>query len=125
MNPNPHEVVPGTIAGVRNALAAAVKEPSVKRFVLTSSSAAALIPRPNEAVTVTADTWNESVITDAYRDPPYEPERAYPVYAASKTLAEKEAWKFVRTNKPGFTLNAGESLPFSALMAKKGKDDVE
>ncbi|TVY19806.1 Aldehyde reductase 2 [Lachnellula arida] len=51
------------------------------------------------------DTWNEDVIKDAYRDPPYEPERAYPVYAASKTLAEKEAWKFVEEEKPSFVLN--------------------
>ncbi|EOD43406.1 putative aldehyde reductase protein [Neofusicoccum parvum UCRNP2] len=105
MDPNPYNVVPGTLAGVRNALEAAAKEATVKRFVLTSSSASALIPRPNEEVTVTADTWNELAIKDAYREPPYEPERAYPVYAASKTLAEKEAWKFVQENKPGFILN--------------------
>ncbi|KAL1618927.1 hypothetical protein SLS56_010344 [Neofusicoccum ribis] len=105
MDPNPYNVVPGTLAGVRNALTAAAKEATVKRFVLTSSSASALIPRPNEEVTVTADTWNELAIEDAYREPPYEPERAYPVYAASKTLAEKEAWKFVQENKPGFILN--------------------
>ncbi|KAF2135660.1 uncharacterized protein K452DRAFT_354301 [Aplosporella prunicola CBS 121167] len=106
MNPNPHEVVPSTLRGVRNALKAAAAEPSVKRFVLTSSSGSALIPQPNEEVTVTVDTWNEAVVKDAYRDPPYEGNRAYPVYCASKTLAEKEAWKFVRENKPGFVLNA-------------------
>lgn len=106
MNPNPHEVVPGTIAGTINALAAAAKEPSVQRFVLTSSSASALIPKPNNPVTVTAETWNDEVVTFAYRDPPYEPERAYPVYAASKTLSEKEAWKFVQEKKPGFIFNA-------------------
>ncbi|EKG18975.1 NAD-dependent epimerase/dehydratase [Macrophomina phaseolina MS6] len=108
MNPNPHEVVPGTIAGTVNALVAAAKEPSVKRFVLTSSSASALIPKPNTPVVVTSETWNDEVVEFAYRDPPYEPERAYPVYAASKTLAEKEAWKFMREKKPNFTLNAGK-----------------
>ncbi|KAI2620440.1 aldehyde reductase [Hypoxylon sp. NC1633] len=105
MNPNPYEVVPGTLAGTVNALAAAAGEPSVKRFVLTSSSAAALIPKPNDPVVVTTGTWNDEVIAFAYRDPPYEPERAYPVYAASKTLAEKEAWKFVLEKKPSFVLN--------------------
>lgn len=109
MDPNPHNVIPGTVAGVKNALMAAAKEPTVKRFVLTSSSASALIPRPNEEVTVTTDTWNEMIIKEAYRDPPYEPERAYPVYAASKTLAEKEAWRFVQENNPGFVLNTGKS----------------
>lgn len=105
-SPNPHEVVPSTIKGTMNALTAAAKEPSVKRFVLTSSSASALIPKPNDPVVVTADTWNDEAVDFAFRPAPYEPERAYPVYAASKTLAEKEAWKFVREKKPGFTLNA-------------------
>jgi nucleoside-diphosphate-sugar epimerase len=111
MDPDPHKVVPGALAGVYNALSAAAKEQSVKRFVLTSSSAAALIPRPGEVRTVTTETWNEDVIKDAYRDPPYEPERAYPVYAASKALAEKEAWNFVEQGKASFVLNTGKVLP--------------
>ncbi|GIJ91135.1 hypothetical protein Asppvi_010100 [Aspergillus pseudoviridinutans] len=105
LDPNPHNVIPGTISGTVNALEAAAQEPSVKRFVLTSSSTAALIPKPNSAVKVTTDTWNDEAVELAYRDPPYEPERALPVYAASKTLAEKEAWKFMDEKKPGFTLN--------------------
>lgn len=120
MDPDPNKVIPGTIKGTVNALAAAAKEPSVKRFVLTSSSSSALIPKPNDRVTVTADTWNDEIVTFATRGPPYEPERAYPVYAASKVLAEKEAWRFVRENKPGFVLNAvlpnlnfGASLDYS------------
>lgn len=106
MDPDPNKVIPGTIKGTVNALAAAAKEPSVKRFVLTSSSSSALIPKPNDRVKVTADTWNDEIVTFATRGPPYEPERAYPVYAASKVLAEKEAWRFVREEKPGFVLNA-------------------
>lgn len=106
MNPNPHEVVPGTIRGTINALEAAAKEPGVRRFVLTSSSASALIPKPNNPVRVTVDTWNDETVEFAYRDPPYEPERGYPVYAASKTLSEKAAWKFMAEKKPGFVFNA-------------------
>ncbi|GJC88565.1 aldehyde reductase 2 [Colletotrichum liriopes] len=106
LDSNPHNVIPGTISGTVNALEAAAQEPSVKRFVLTSSSCAALIPTPNNPVKVTTDTWNDGVVELAYRDPPYEPERALPVYAASKTLSEKEAWKFMDEKKPGFTLNA-------------------
>ncbi|KAI0532782.1 aldehyde reductase [Xylaria digitata] len=120
MNPNPHEVVPDTIAGTVNALAAAAKVPSIKRFVLTSSSASALIPKPNNPVTVTTETWNEETVQYAYRDPPYEEERGYPVYAASKILSEKEAWKFMAEKKPGFVLNTvlpnlnfGASLDFA------------
>lgn len=119
MNPNPYEVIPGSIKGTLEVLSAAAKEPSVKRFVLTSSSASALIPKPNDPVQVTTDTWNDSIVDFVYRDPPYEPERAYPVYAASKMLCEKEAWNFMSEQKPGFVLNAvlpninfGASLDF-------------
>ncbi|KAI1116065.1 aldehyde reductase [Nemania sp. NC0429] len=105
MNPNPHEVIPGTVKGTLEAMESAAKEKSVKRFVLTSSSSAALIPKPNDPKTVTTDTWNDETVTWVYRDPPYEPERAYPVYAASKTLSEQAAWKFVREQKPGYILN--------------------
>lgn len=103
-NPNPHEVVPGTIKATVNALATAAREPSVKRFVLLSSSSAALVPKPNYPVTVTVDTWNDEVVVAAYADPP--PSEGYITYAASKTLGEREAWKFIREQKPAFTFNA-------------------
>lgn len=56
MDPNPDHVIPGTVAGTRNALDSAARETSVKRFVLTSSSTAALIPKPNNPFKVTTDT---------------------------------------------------------------------
>lgn len=105
LSPDPHAVIPNTVDMVVSALRSAAKEPSVKRFVLTSSSTAALLPKPDTPSKVTVDTWNEEVVKEAYRPPPYEPERAYPVYAAAKTLAEQAAWKFVREEKPGFELN--------------------
>lgn len=106
MSPDPHAVIPGTVAGTINAMASAMREPTVRRFVLTSSSASALIPKPDTPGVVTTETWNDEIVEIAFRDPPYEPERAYPVYAASKTLSEKEAWKFVQREKPGFVFNA-------------------
>ncbi|KAL4875387.1 NAD(P)-binding protein [Aspergillus karnatakaensis] len=106
LDPNPNNVIPGSIAGTVNALEAAAQEPSVKRFVLTSSSNAALFSKPNHPVTITVDSWNDEAVELAYREPPYEPARALPVYAASKVLSEKEAWKFVAERKPGFILNA-------------------
>ncbi|KAI4276558.1 MAG: hypothetical protein L6R38_005634 [Xanthoria sp. 2 TBL-2021] len=54
-SPNPNEVIPGVIAGAINALSAGAKEPSVKRFVFTSSSTAILIPRLNEKFTNSTD----------------------------------------------------------------------
>ncbi|KAK8058456.1 hypothetical protein PG994_008904, partial [Apiospora phragmitis] len=105
MNPSRHEVIPGTVTSTTNAFKAAASEPRVKRFVLTSSSAAALVPKSNTPCTVTMDTWKDESVAIAYRDPPYELERGFPVYAASKTLSEKKAWKSVRERKPGFVLN--------------------
>jgi len=103
--PDPNTVIPQTVAGAVNALKAAAKEPSVKRVVLTSSSTAATLPKPDKAFSIDEKTWNEEAIKLAWAPPPYEPSRGYTVYAASKTEAEQAAWKFVQDNKPGFVLN--------------------
>ena len=107
LDPDPNNVVPEAIAGVTNLLTAAAEEPSVKRFVLTSSSTAAILPKPNNPVTVTVDTWNDELVSFVYDNPP-KPENAYAVYGASKTLQEKAAWDFVRNKQPEFVLNSGE-----------------
>lgn len=49
---DPQAVIPKVVKGVLNALEAASKHSSVKRFVLTSSSSAALLPPLNEQVIV-------------------------------------------------------------------------
>ncbi|KAH7018043.1 uncharacterized protein B0I36DRAFT_335213 [Microdochium trichocladiopsis] len=106
LSPDPTIVIPGAVGMVLGAMRSAAKEPSVKRFVLTSSSSAALVPKPDTPGTVTVDTWNDEWVELANRPPPYEPERAYAVYAASKTVAEKEAWRFMQEDKPTFKFNA-------------------
>ncbi|KAI9166302.1 Aldehyde reductase 2 [Paramyrothecium foliicola] len=122
LSPNPHEVIPSTLRGSLHALEAAAKEPSVKRFVLTSSSASVQMTKPNNPVTVTVDTWNDETVDTVYIDPPYGPEHAFPVYAASKTLQEKEAWKFMAEKKPGFVLNAVlPSINFGASLDYKNQ----
>lgn len=51
-------------------------------------------------------TWNEYAVKAAY-DPSTKPaDKAYVVYAASKTLGEKTAWKWVEEHKPQFIFNA-------------------
>ena len=59
MNPDPNAVIPTVIAGTVNALSAAAKTSSVKRFVLTSSSTALLLPEPNKPLVVT-EGWSPS-----------------------------------------------------------------
>ena len=87
-------------------LKSAANEPSVKRFVFTSSSTAATDPIPNKEFTIGTDTWNNAIIEAAWAPPPYKDDRKWAVYGSSKTEAEKALWKFVEEQKPGFVANA-------------------
>lgn len=48
MNPDPSILITNAVEATLTILTAASKQPTVERFVLTSSSAAAYTPRPNE-----------------------------------------------------------------------------
>lgn len=102
---DPNEGVPIVANGTLNALKAAAKEPSVKRVVLTSSTAAAS-PQPNKEFVIDENTWNETAVKAAWAPPPYEGlQRRLDVYSASKTQGEQGAWKFMKDESPGFVLN--------------------
>ncbi|RSL82240.1 hypothetical protein CEP52_017011 [Fusarium oligoseptatum] len=61
-------LITDAVAGAMNALKASNKQPSVKRFVLTSSSVAAVLPRPEvEGIVVTENTWNDEAVVAAQR----------------------------------------------------------
>lgn len=75
------------------------------RFVYTSSSVAITIPKPDVKFTISTNDWNDEDVEAAWKPGPYGPERALPVYAASKTQAEQAMWQFVKEEKPSFTLN--------------------
>lgn len=104
--PDPNQVIPPMIAGTLNLLNAAESHADVHRFVLTSSCAAAA--SPGVARTIDGDTWNKDACEAAWAPPPYDPERGFAVYAASKMESEWEAWKWYAEKKPSFTLNSGE-----------------
>jgi nucleoside-diphosphate-sugar epimerase len=103
---NPHQVVTPVVAGTKSILRSATKHSSVKRFVLTSSSCAVLLPKLNTPLTVGKEDWNQEAIDRAWEPPPYTLERASTVYAASKTEGEKALWQFVKEEKPHFVVNA-------------------
>lgn len=109
---DPNNVIPPTIAGAVNALKAAYAEPSVKRFVLTSSSTAVVsIAKGRAGITASETTWNEESVKAAWAPPPYTPERAWEVYGASKTQAEQEVWKYHeehRRERPDLVVNTGK-----------------
>ncbi|KAF4993441.1 hypothetical protein FDECE_13407 [Fusarium decemcellulare] len=105
---DPNKIIPVTVAGAVNALKAAYSEPSVKRLVLTSSSAAA-VGLLSSGVTVTEDRWNEEAIKDAWSGEPYPPNRSVIVYEASKAQSEQAVWKYHEENRgqrPDLTINA-------------------
>ncbi|KAK3109926.1 hypothetical protein LTR53_016321 [Teratosphaeriaceae sp. CCFEE 6253] len=105
-SPDPNIVVNDAINFTMGALSSAAKAPSVKRFVLTSSSAAAGQAPVNEPYTLTQDSWATKMIEIAWAPPPYEQSRMFPVYAASKAQAEQAMWKFVREQQPHFVANS-------------------
>lgn len=103
---DPSQVVKPTVDGVLSILQSAAKESSVTRFVLTSSSTAALLPHPNKELTVSKTDWNQEALDIAYAPPPFNADRAFPVYAASKVEGEKALWKFMKEQNPGFVANS-------------------
>jgi hypothetical protein len=105
-SPDPNKVIPAVINGINGILKAAANEPSVKRFVYTSSSTAATFPIPNKVFTIDANTWNEAQVKEAWAPPPYQDERKWAVYGASKTQGEQALWKFVKEQKPNFVANS-------------------
>ncbi|KAJ5129101.1 NAD dependent epimerase/dehydratase [Penicillium atrosanguineum] len=106
-NNDPNSVVPWVVRAVENVLKAASRHSSIKRFVLTSSSSAVLVPAVNKkGVRVDESTWNEDAVKAAFDPNVKTADKAYLVYAASKTLGEQAAWKWIEEHNPQFIFNA-------------------
>ncbi|KAL8945604.1 MAG: hypothetical protein Q9222_007876 [Ikaeria aurantiellina] len=105
-SPDPNKVIPSVIAGALNVASSAAKQSSIKRFVYTSSSTAMTSPKLNQEYHISNTMWNEEDVAKAWAPPPYNPDRSFHVYGASKTQAEQAMWKFMKEEKPGFGFNA-------------------
>ncbi|OBT66250.1 hypothetical protein VE03_04340 [Pseudogymnoascus sp. 23342-1-I1] len=108
-SPDPAAVIPQTILGVTTLLRSAARTPSVKSFVLTSSSVAVANPTPdNSPSSITTDAWNDAAIAEAWSvtSPPFPDSAPTAVYSASKAESEKALWDFVEKEKPSFRVNA-------------------
>ncbi|KAE8319169.1 hypothetical protein BDV41DRAFT_521331 [Aspergillus transmontanensis] len=105
LTPDP-EIISKSVATTLSVLEAAAKHDTVTQFVLTSSASAASFPQPDQpGIIIDSNTWNDSAVRSA-RDPSVPvAQKSYLVYAASKTESEREAWKWVKQNKPGFDFN--------------------
>ncbi|KAK4206662.1 hypothetical protein QBC37DRAFT_444935 [Rhypophila decipiens] len=114
---DPEEVIAPTVSAVKVLLEAACKTPSVKRFVFTSSLAT--LPSAREEVDITSSSWApDSVIESAWaiQDSGLpEEQKGLVVYAASKILAERACWDFMRERAPHFVLNT--VVPFTNIGA--------
>lgn len=106
---DPGLVIGNAVNGVLNALRAAKKEgEGMKRFVYTSSSTAATLPKPGEVFSVTAESWNNDAVEMAWKTDAVVEKDAFVVYAASKTESERAAWKWARETEHDFVINTGE-----------------
>ena len=103
---DPHKIITPSITFLDNALAAAEKEQSIKRFVFTSSSAAVSQNKTNEVYNLTDEMWADWAVEAAWAPPPYTMERALANYYASKVLTEQKLWKYVEERKPHFVVNS-------------------
>ena len=104
-DPDPNRVIPQAVAGTSSILKAALNEPSIQRFVYTSSLVAEAMLVPGNKTFVDADTWNDTAVELAWAPPPYDVSRSMVVYMASKVSAEKEVWKFSEAFKSNFAIN--------------------
>jgi len=87
------DLVNPAVNGTLGLLNSALKEPKIKRVVITSSFASIVSPKPVDYV-FTEQDWNESspaLLKKHGKDT--EPAESY---RTSKVLAEKAAWKFVQ-----------------------------
>lgn len=104
--PDPNDVITPMVTGVRSVMNAAIREPSVKEVLFTSSAltASPLILGVDNG-TISRDSWNDAVLEAAWAPPPYGASHAMANYPASKVAAEKEVWKFVEGNGLHFNVN--------------------
>lgn len=104
--PDPNILIPEVLSAVTELLRSAAAEPSVKRFVYTSSINACFTTSPNKEFEVDESSWDEESVQKAWMPPPYTSERSPVVYAAGKVTSEKALWKFVKEQNPNFVVNS-------------------
>lgn len=96
----------------QNLLTSAAGERTIKRFMYTSSSEAAVFTsshehRSTERTNITIDTWNEEALRRIKQNSTQGPKGGFDMYAASKTLGEQAIWKWAEEHRPGFVVNTG------------------
>ena len=108
----------GRRAGL-NALKACAKTPSITRFVNTSTSFAATLPKPclESDFLIGKNTYNDEALEQAKTDETRK--KGILIYAAMKSETEKAMWKWMAENKPGFVMNSIVTIPYSVWPATR------
>jgi len=104
---DPEPVLKAAIEGTTGILESAIREPSVRHFVLMSSIVAILSPKEGPHV-FTEDDWNttaEDVVAAKGKEA-----GGFAIYQASKTAAERALWKFRDERKPHFAVTAANPV---------------
>ncbi|KAK0648649.1 putative aldehyde reductase 2 [Cercophora newfieldiana] len=123
--PDPNEVITPTVAGVRSILNAAMREPSVKEVIFTSSAlAASPLTQGIDNGAIGRDSWNDAVLEAAWAPPPYGMAHAMANCPASKVAAEKKVWSFVE-NHHGLHFNVNVVSPAGLTGEPLSKKHVE
>ncbi|KAM0811824.1 hypothetical protein AB5N19_12180 [Seiridium cardinale] len=100
---DPDYVIGTAVKGTRSILESTAKTRDLKHFVLMSSIVAVLDDKPQGHIYTELD-WNESASEKVAKLGSEVPSNE--IYFASKTLAEKEFWKYKQEKKPGFTMTS-------------------
>ncbi|KAI2790561.1 Ketoreductase adrE [Penicillium oxalicum] len=106
MSPDANKVITSSVQGTLAILEAAAKHPRIRRVVITSSQSAAYLPRADHPGLVTEETWNDAAIEAAWDQNTPAATKPVFVYAASKTEAERSAFKWVEDHGRPFVLNS-------------------
>ncbi|MAD82734.1 MAG: hypothetical protein CL912_07215 [Deltaproteobacteria bacterium] len=101
---DPADIVPETIASMRNLLVSAAQQPSIKRVVYTGTIP--IVFKPDQHYTQDRTTWADDAVAASEAPPPYGPDRIFVNYKAAKDGAEKAMFEFVEREKPNFTVNS-------------------
>ncbi|KAF2404646.1 NAD(P)-binding protein [Trichodelitschia bisporula] len=102
---SPDPTIKDRITTVLSVFSSALKEPSIKSIVVTSSAWAAASPAPDVEFTITEDTWNEQAVADAWAvGTPRS--HGMSIFMAAMAESEQRVWQWVKEETPQFTVNA-------------------
>ncbi|KAJ7171679.1 NAD-P-binding protein [Mycena crocata] len=94
---NERDLLIPAINGTKNLLAATKKEPRIKRVVFTSSLAAFIEPTIETGKTIVEAEWNPVTYDEAKTST-----NSALVYRASKALAERAFWDYIKAENPAW-----------------------